>query len=182
MTHISAAPHAGQQSYLHSAEPSGQYLRVSSSGTKSLAGTQVADAEDLRACLDAGYAGASVGTRFLASPEAQVTESYKKGIVAAAADDLGLGAYSGADAAPGDQLPRWLAWREAAGRSAAAGRSVQPSAAHCLGWLSQEAPPGYRDQVHFESEAEGMQVEHPQMRSQPPNATAGPPQPVDDQQ
>jgi len=48
----------------------------------------VADAEDLRACLDAGYAGASVGTRFLASPEAQVTESYKRGIVAAAASDI----------------------------------------------------------------------------------------------
>ncbi|CAH0370340.1 unnamed protein product, partial [Pelagomonas calceolata] len=48
----------------------------------------VADGADLRRALDLGYAGASVGTRFLATHEAQVTQSYKDAIVAATGDDI----------------------------------------------------------------------------------------------
>jgi len=48
----------------------------------------IADGADLRTALDLGYAGASVGTRFLATHEAQVTESYKAAIVAASSTDI----------------------------------------------------------------------------------------------
>jgi nitronate monooxygenase len=48
----------------------------------------VADGADLRRAIGLGYAGASVGTRFLATHEAQVTQSYKDAIVAATGDDI----------------------------------------------------------------------------------------------
>ena len=48
----------------------------------------VADGADLRRAIELGYAGASVGTRFLATHEAQVTQSYKDAIVAATGDDI----------------------------------------------------------------------------------------------
>ena len=48
----------------------------------------MADGADLRRAIELGYAGASVGTRFLATHEAQVTQSYKDAIVAATGDDI----------------------------------------------------------------------------------------------
>jgi len=48
----------------------------------------VGDADDLRAALDRGYAGAQLGTRFLATHEANVTETYKQAIVKAKAADI----------------------------------------------------------------------------------------------
>jgi len=46
------------------------------------------DPEELRAALELGYAGCQLGTRFLATPEAQVTASYKQAIVDATPDDI----------------------------------------------------------------------------------------------
>lgn len=40
--------------------------------------------------LDAGYAGVQIGTRFLATHECRVTDSYKQGIVKATAEDIVL--------------------------------------------------------------------------------------------
>ena len=48
----------------------------------------VADGADLRRAIELGYAGASVGTRFLATHEAQVTQSYKDAIVAATGESI----------------------------------------------------------------------------------------------
>ena len=48
----------------------------------------VANGADLRTAIGLGYAGASVGTRFLATHEAQVTQSYKDAIVAATGEDI----------------------------------------------------------------------------------------------
>ena len=44
--------------------------------------------EDFAAALDLGYAGAQLGTRFLASHECQVTAAYKQAIVEASSDDI----------------------------------------------------------------------------------------------
>lgn len=48
----------------------------------------VGDAADLRRCLELGYAGAQVGTRFLATHECNVTASYKRAICGATSDDI----------------------------------------------------------------------------------------------
>ena len=48
----------------------------------------IGDAEGLKAALDLGYAGAQLGTRFLATHEAQVTDAYKKAIVNATSADI----------------------------------------------------------------------------------------------
>lgn len=48
----------------------------------------VGDAEGLRAALRHGYAGAQLGTRFLATHECQVTDAYKAAIVRATSDDI----------------------------------------------------------------------------------------------
>ena len=48
----------------------------------------VGDADGLRKCLELGYAGAQVGTRFLATHECQVTASYKAAIVGASSSDI----------------------------------------------------------------------------------------------
>ena len=48
----------------------------------------VGDAQGLRAALDLGYAGCQLGTRFLATHEANVTESYKRAIVNANPEDI----------------------------------------------------------------------------------------------
>ena len=48
----------------------------------------VGDAAGLRHCLGLGYAGAQVGTRFLATHECQITTSYKSAICTATSDDI----------------------------------------------------------------------------------------------
>ena len=48
----------------------------------------VGDADGLRRCLDMGYAGAQVGTRFLATTECIITTSYKQAICKATSDDI----------------------------------------------------------------------------------------------
>mmetsp|Transcript_48975 Transcript_48975/g.113223 ORF Transcript_48975/g.113223 Transcript_48975/m.113223 type:complete len:334 (-) Transcript_48975:402-1403(-) len=48
----------------------------------------VGDAAGLRRALDAGYAGAQLGTRFIATHECHVTAAYKQAIVTAKADDI----------------------------------------------------------------------------------------------
>jgi len=48
----------------------------------------VGDEEDFRRALELGYAGAQLGTRFLATTECKVTDSYKRAIVAAKASDI----------------------------------------------------------------------------------------------
>ena len=48
----------------------------------------VGDETDLQTALELGYAGVQLGTRFLASPEAKVTDSYKNAIVKAVASDI----------------------------------------------------------------------------------------------
>ena len=46
------------------------------------------DPAGLRQALDLGYAGCQLGTRFLATHEAKITQSYKNAIVAATPDDI----------------------------------------------------------------------------------------------
>ncbi len=46
--------------------------------------------EDFRAALDMGYAGAQLGTRFIASDECTAHDDYKKAIVDASAEDIVL--------------------------------------------------------------------------------------------
>ena len=48
----------------------------------------VGDANGLRDALELGYAGAQLGTRFLATHECQVTATYKKAICEATSDDI----------------------------------------------------------------------------------------------
>lgn len=48
----------------------------------------VGDAAGLKRMLDLGYAGAQLGTRFLATPECQVTDSYKQAICKASSSDI----------------------------------------------------------------------------------------------
>jgi nitronate monooxygenase len=48
----------------------------------------VGDESDLEAALSLGYAGAQLGTRFLATHEANVTDAYKAAICAASPDDI----------------------------------------------------------------------------------------------
>ena len=48
----------------------------------------VGDADGLRAALELGYAGAQLGTRFLATHEAKVTDAYKNAIVKATSQDI----------------------------------------------------------------------------------------------
>ena len=48
----------------------------------------VGDENDFRRMLDAGYAGAQLGTRFLATDECQVPDDYKQAIVAHGEDDI----------------------------------------------------------------------------------------------
>jgi nitronate monooxygenase len=48
----------------------------------------VGDSDGLRAALELGYAGAQLGTRFLATHEAKVTNSYKKAICKATSEDI----------------------------------------------------------------------------------------------
>lgn len=50
----------------------------------------VGDEAAFAAALEMGYAGVQMGTRFLATPECQVTNSYKNGIVNASAEDIVL--------------------------------------------------------------------------------------------
>jgi len=48
----------------------------------------IGDTEDLKKALDMGYAGVQMGTRFLATHECKVTDSYKQAIVDAHEDDI----------------------------------------------------------------------------------------------
>ena len=48
----------------------------------------VGDAAGLQRCLDMGYAGAQVGTRFLATHECKVSAAYKRAIVNATSEDI----------------------------------------------------------------------------------------------
>jgi len=48
----------------------------------------VGDAAGLSDCLELGYAGAQLGTRFLATHECKITQSYKKAICGATSDDI----------------------------------------------------------------------------------------------
>jgi nitronate monooxygenase len=48
----------------------------------------VGDENGLRHALELGYAGCQLGTRFLATHEARVTESYKHAIVSASSEDI----------------------------------------------------------------------------------------------
>ena len=48
----------------------------------------VGGAADFAACLDAGYAGAQLGTRFLATDECVVPDEYKQALVRASEDDV----------------------------------------------------------------------------------------------
>ena len=48
----------------------------------------IGDAEDLQKALDMGYAGVQMGTRFLATHECKVTDSYKKAIVDSVETDI----------------------------------------------------------------------------------------------
>jgi len=48
----------------------------------------IGDTEDLKKAIDMGYAGVQMGTRFLATHECKVTDSYKQAIVDAHEDDI----------------------------------------------------------------------------------------------
>lgn len=48
----------------------------------------IGDTDDLQKALDLGYAGVQMGTRFLATHECKVTDSYKQAIVDANEDDI----------------------------------------------------------------------------------------------
>lgn len=48
----------------------------------------VSDPEDLKRVLDMGYAGVQIGTRFLATHECMITDSYKQAIVKANEEDI----------------------------------------------------------------------------------------------
>jgi len=48
----------------------------------------ISDANDLRKALSMGYAGVQMGTRFLATHECQVTDSYKQAIVDSTENDI----------------------------------------------------------------------------------------------
>ncbi|MEO1434421.1 MAG: nitronate monooxygenase [Bacteroidota bacterium] len=48
----------------------------------------IGNADDLQKALDMGYAGAQLGTRFLATHECKVTDGYKQAIVDANEDDI----------------------------------------------------------------------------------------------
>jgi nitronate monooxygenase len=48
----------------------------------------IGDEKGFAAALDMGYAGIQMGTRFLATPECKITNSYKNGIVNATAKDI----------------------------------------------------------------------------------------------
>ena len=48
----------------------------------------VGDADGLRRALDLGYAGAQLGTRFLATHECKITDSYKRAICEATSSDI----------------------------------------------------------------------------------------------
>jgi nitronate monooxygenase len=48
----------------------------------------IGDEAAFAAALDSGYAGCQLGTRFLATPECMVTDSYKKAIVDSTSEDI----------------------------------------------------------------------------------------------
>lgn len=48
----------------------------------------IGNAEDLQKALDMGYAGAQLGTRFLATHECIITDSYKQAIIDSTEDDI----------------------------------------------------------------------------------------------
>ena len=50
----------------------------------------VADGKSLRNALDMGYAGVQMGTRFLATHECAITDSYKNALVASTTEDVVL--------------------------------------------------------------------------------------------
>jgi len=50
----------------------------------------IGDADDFVRALRLGYAGAQLGTRFIATPECRASEAYKQAIVDAGADDIVL--------------------------------------------------------------------------------------------
>ena len=50
----------------------------------------IGDEGDFARALQMGYAGAQLGTRFIASPECRASEAYKRGIVAAGEQDIVL--------------------------------------------------------------------------------------------
>ncbi|HSB54010.1 MAG TPA: nitronate monooxygenase [Gemmatimonadales bacterium] len=50
----------------------------------------IGDPAGFRAALDLGYAGAQLGTRFIATTECRASEAYKRAIVAAGEDDIVL--------------------------------------------------------------------------------------------
>lgn len=64
------------------------YQALSSLGVPIVAAGGIASAAELRQCLDLGYAGAQLGTRFIATTECSALMPYKQGIVDAGEKDI----------------------------------------------------------------------------------------------
>jgi nitronate monooxygenase len=79
-----AGGHAGDQSL------EDLIADVGDLGVPVIAAGGIARPEDLAQALRLGYQGAQVGTRFIATPECQVTDAYKQAIVRAGEDDIVL--------------------------------------------------------------------------------------------
>jgi nitronate monooxygenase len=79
-----AGGHAGKRS------PAELYAELCDLGVPLLCAGGVGDEEGFGAALALGYAGAQLGTRFIASAECRVHDDYKQAILRAGADDIVL--------------------------------------------------------------------------------------------